>query len=482
MNAIFHPIRTVIMTFLLGCALAHAGLILTAVAGPVNAADGQAGCRSCHPGHRPDAVHDLACATCHGGQERETDRDAAHQGLVAKPADPEHMAAACGSCHGRQVAEVTRSLHFTLSNKINAVRAHFDNEGRLAKLTDIPETTTPATAPALVDDLLRRRCLRCHLFSPGDDYAAVTRGVGCAACHLGFAGGKPESHAFVRPTDQQCLGCHYGNYVGSDYHGRYEHDYHGEYRTPYTVAGYPPRPHGVEYHNLAPDLHQQRGLGCIDCHDHAGHGTQRELRCATCHDWWPGKPVPKIRSLSLRDKVLFLTPSAGGVSRPVPPMRDPAHVTFARTVACQVCHGQWSFNDATTHLLLTHSDDFEPWERLTVQSSSEVESLLEHHLYGNAERAVTMRDGLTGQPKPGVWLQGYTQRRWEQMLVAKDQDGVIKVFRPILDLRLSVMNRDGSVPFDNLAGRDNGLRPYTPHTTGPAGLFFKDRFRHLLAP
>ena len=184
----------------------------------------------------------------------------------------------------------------------------------------------------------------------------------------------------------------------------------------------------------------------------------------------------------MRDQTLFLTPKAGGPARAVPPMRDPAHRTFGRTVACQDCHGQWNFNDSTTHLLLSYDEDVEPWERLTVQSSSEIESLLADHLFNQAERPITMLDGLTGRPKPGIWLQGYTQRRWEQMIVAKDKDGVIKVFRPILDLRLSLVDEDGAVLFDNLAGGDNGLRPYTPHTTGPAGLFFQDRFRHLLAP
>ncbi|MCW5208551.1 hypothetical protein VU11_07945, partial [Desulfobulbus sp. US2] len=84
----------------------------------------------------------------------------------------------------------------------------------------------------------------------------------------------------------------------------------------------------------------------------------------------------------------------------------------------------------------------------------------------------------------GIWYTGFTKRRWEDILIRKDTDGLIKVFRPILDLRLSAVDEDGEIlaDFDNLTGKDEGLLPYTPHTTGPAGLFYEQRFLHLLSP
>jgi hypothetical protein len=93
-----------------------------------------------------------------------------------------------------------------------------------------------------------------------------------------------------------------------------------------------------------------------------------------------------------------------------------------------------------------------------------------------------MRDGLTGESRQGIWYQGFGQRRWEEMIIQKDTDGVVKVFRPVLDLRLSMVEADGQVLFDSIKGSGTGLRPYTPHTTGHAGLFYLDRFKHLLAP
>ena len=452
--------------------------------GPGNAspAAGQAGCIGCHPKVKLEAAHAMPCSRCHGGQDQETSQEAAHTGLIAKPGHPDHMAAACGSCHGKQVAEAARSAHFTLARKVNAIRGHFGAKDRLTVPTDIPEAAEPSSPLALADDMLRRRCLRCHVYSAGDAYSAVTHGTGCSACHLSFQAGKLTSHNFQTPTDTQCLSCHYGNAVGSDYYGRYEHDYHGEYRTPFAPSGAPARPYGVEYHDLAPDIHQQRGLICVDCHGTSGHNDATGVQCASCHDWRPGKPAPAITGVAVRDNALVLTSRASGVPYVIPPMRDPAHTTYGKTVACQVCHAQWTFNDSTTHLLLSKVKDLEPWERLTVQGSSAIEILLENNLYGNTNRPIAMPDGLNGQSRPGIWLQGFTQRRWEQMVIARDSDGLIKVFRPILDLHLSLVNEDGTVPFDNITGRDNGLRPYTPHTTGPAGLFYRDRFRHLLTP
>jgi hypothetical protein len=182
-----------------------------------------------------------------------------------------------------------------------------------------------------------------------------------------------------------------------------------------------------------------------------------------------------------QDQTLLLRGCADGAQHTVPPLRHPAHQQYSQKVACQVCHGQWSFNDAPIHLLLSKQPDFEPWERLTVQSSSEIERLLNHNLHRSNELPLTMRDGLTGEAKPGVWYQGFGQRRWEQMVIRRDSDGIIKVFRPLLDLRLSMVEADGTVPFDNITGQTSGYLPYTPHTTGPAGLFYRERFRHLLS-
>lgn len=442
----------------------------------------QPGCRGCHADMRADANHDFACTDCHDGDNDTAEKEKAHAGLVTRPAHPDRMAARCGRCHEKLTRACAASLHFTLKNAVNLVRDHFGTQGPLESLTGIP-VDEPSTLQALADDMLRRRCLRCHVYSPGDDYAHVRRGTGCAACHLRYEDGRLQDHAFIaRPEDHQCLSCHYANHVGADYHGRFEHDFNWEYRTPYITRSPYIRPYGVEYHDLQPDIHQQRGLLCIDCH--SGAALMRGAAgptCRTCHGWKPGDAPPALDNIRVQGDELILRGRADNREHRVPGLRNPAHGQYGREVACQVCHAQWVFNDSGTYLMRSDTDDYEMWERLTVQSSSWVETLLDHNLYSDEdEMEPAMPDGITGILRPGVWYMGYGQRRWEDFIVRRDRDGIIRLFRPILDLHLSHVDGDGEVRFDNMGGNGSGLLPYTPHTTGPAGLFYLERFSRLL--
>ncbi|MCW5198128.1 hypothetical protein VU06_00070 [Desulfobulbus sp. F3] len=418
-----------------------------------------------------DSKHDLACTDCHQGDNRANEQTAAHQGLITS----ENMTAVCGRCHAKQAEVCVQSAHFTLKNEINLIRSHF-GLAPVAGIKEIPDHSgAPQDKEQLVDDLLRRRCLRCHVQTAGDSYPYVRRGTRCAACHLRKTEGKLDSHAFSIPGERQCLSCHYGNRVGSDFAGMYEHDYGSDFRSPQATAQPFLRPYGVEQHDLAQDIHRQRGLTCLDCHSGAElSGKQAAVQCADCHAPETGK-MPPLKNVRVEGGLLILTARQDGKEHPIPVLKHPAHAQYVGKVACQVCHGQWSFNDQSTHLLLTYSSDTAPWNSLAIQSNSEAEKFI-----ANEEEPV-MSDALTGQKKPGIWLQGYNLRRWERMLIRLDKDGVIKVFRPILDLRLSAVNKDGQVitGLDNITGDGDGLLPYTPHTTGPAGLLYEQRFLHL---
>ncbi len=444
------------------------------------------GCRRCHAEVTLDQHHNQGCISCHRGDNTATEQQKAHTGLVAEPASPANMAKSCGTCHPKQIQGCAGSLHLSLEKAVNLTRHHFGATDTIDSLVAIPlQEKNPALA--LVDDMLRRRCLRCHLYSRGDDYPYITRGTGCAACHLQFSGGSLQSHRFLKsPGDWQCISCHYANHVGADYYGQFEHDFNWEYRTPYTSSEPYLRPYGVELHDLAPDIHQQKGLICIDCHN--GKNLQadqqqikRKISCLSCHaepESWT-RP-PNIKGLEIdKGKPVFIDHS--GHTHAVPMLRNPAHKKYSDRVSCQVCHAQWSFDDYGTYLMRSETDDFDMMERLTVQSSSWVEQLLDHNLNSDEdERDPTMPDTITGKIRPGIWYKGFGRRRWRPIIVRRDDDGVLKVFRPILDLHLSAVDSDGRVLFDDLTGNDDGLRPYTPHTTGPAGLFYLDRFKHLL--
>ncbi|MEN8199903.1 MAG: hypothetical protein ABFR63_07495, partial [Thermodesulfobacteriota bacterium] len=348
----------------------------------------QTGCLACHP-VTLDPAHDFECSSCHQGSMETNDKELAHTGLIKQPAHPDHMQRSCGKCHGEQVKDVSHSLHFTLRNEVNLVRSAFGAEEEVGSLTEIPTTAFPDTPLELADDLLRRRCLRCHPYYSGDRYPAIVRGTGCASCHLHRYEGKLVSHSFLKtPGDSQCLQCHYGNRVGFDYYGRYEHDMNDEYRTPYTTRQDYFRPFGMEYHQLSSDIHQQRGLICVDCHrgEELMGGSNGRISCADCHD--RKKISRKLSAFSLKKTGEDYSLHSAGDNREhaVPLMTHPAHREYENEeIACQVCHGQWSFNDAQTSLLRSDVEEYDDFARLSVQGSFEVEKIIKNNLDFDAE-------------------------------------------------------------------------------------------------
>jgi hypothetical protein len=439
-------------------------------------------CIDCHAVHT-DRNHQQACVSCHKGNNQAESKEAAHVGYVPAPAHPDHLAASCGPCHADIADRIADSVHFTLADSTNLFRRAFGAETDLADFRATPKNISPASALELADDLLRRRCFLCHPYSAGDAYPAVSHGTGCASCHMAFSEGKAVSHNLEKPGDAQCLSCHYGNYVGFDYFGRFEHDLTVEYRTPYTTKNKYFRPYGVEYHQLQADIHHLRGMLCIDCH------TGRELMrqgdekpsCAGCHD---GEEL--MHSLpagveKLQDS--YILHGRNGTDHPLPPMRHPAHEGQTEKVACQACHAQWTFNDVGKHFLRSDTDEFEVWSHLSVQGSFEIETIIDHNNdFDQTELPAEMTDKLTGEAETGLWHKGFTMRRWENVLLGRDGKGRISPMRPLLDYSLSWIDKDEAVRFDSVpsSAPDRGLRPYVPHTTGPAGLFYQERLAKFL--
>ena len=440
-------------------------------------------CIDCHTIHT-DINHQQSCISCHKGNNPANDKESAHMGYVPYPAHPDHLAESCGPCHAEITEQITSSEHFTLYNSTNVFRRAFGAETDLASFLETPKNNSPETDLELADDLLRRRCFRCHPYNSGDDYPSVTHGTGCAACHMAFVEGTAESHSFQRPSDTQCLSCHYGNYVGFDYYGRFEHDFNGEYRTPYTTKNKHFRPYGVEYHQLKPDIHQSRGMLCIDCH------SGRELMekggekpsCKGCH-------LREELQRSLPPRVVarqgvFLLHGRNGKEHTIPLMQHPAHQGQVENISCQACHAQWTFNDFGKHFLRSDTDDFDIWSNLSIQGSFEVETILENNNdFDKTELPAQMTDKITGEQVAGLWYKGYTIRRWESIMLGRDGKGNITTLRPVLDCSLSWIDEEEIVRFNSVLSQapDMGLRPYVPHTTGPAGLFYKQRIEQFLA-
>ncbi len=460
-------------------------------------------CYGCHGAYQKktenDDAHDFSCSNCHGGDPASKSQQGAHAGLIAQPAHPKSMLQTCGPCHLEQVTGVSQSVHASLSKEVNQVRAAFGAafgaKNELAGLTHIPIYDTPETPLALADDLLRRLCLRCHLYSSGDPYPLVGHGTGCAACHFNFNAGAPATHSFLAtPDDKQCLQCHYGNWVGADYHGRYEHDFNEEYRTPYITKDPIVRPYGIEYHQLVPDIHQQKGLICVDCHTGAELMDTQKTATILCQDCHAQQRLETSlpANVSQHEGRYLLFSKGTKRKHDIPLMHHSAHTIAPNDeITCQACHAQWAFNDTGTHLLRNDTNEHDAFWKLTTQGSWEVEKILTYNLNSNASDDIppTMRDKINGEEKKGIWHQGYTMRRWETIQLGRDEKGRIAVMRPVLDLHLSWIDETRKVRFDAVpampptnapnppSSSAQGLRPYTPHTTGSAGIFYRQRLQ-----
>ncbi len=440
-------------------------------------------CTDCHSVHT-DPNHQLSCISCHKGNNQANDQTSAHKGYVPSPAHPDHLAESCGPCHAEIVDRIPSSLHFTLYKSTNIFRKAFGAENDQASFLKTPQKSDPENELELADDLLRRSCFRCHLYSSGDDYPLVSHGTGCAACHMAFNEGKAESHSFQKPGDEQCLSCHYGNYVGFDYYGRFEHDFNIEYRTPFTTKNKHFRPYGIEYHQLKPDVHQLRGMLCIDCH------TGQELMqndgekpsCMGCHH---GEKLQHSLPAQVENRQgLFILHGHDGKDHPIPLLQHPAHEGQTEDITCQACHAQWTFNDFGKHFLRSDTDNFDIWENISVQGNFEIETILDNNNdFDKTELPAHMTDKLTGEQKVGLWHKGFTMRRWETIILGRDNKGRITTMRPALDYSLSWIDEEENVRFDSVSSLtpDRGLRPYVPHTTGPAGIFYRERIEEFLA-
>jgi hypothetical protein len=443
--------------------------------------DKDSGCLSCHEVYDKtmDTSHNFSCTTCHGGEDRADKKEKAHKGLIARPASPAQMNEKCGECHKEITAALPHTSHYTLSPSTNLFRSAYGAPEEVQSFNEIKSHANPQNPLELADDLLRRRCYRCHIFSPGDEYSAVRHGVGCAACHMQLKEGSSTPHSFQQPGDEQCLSCHYGNYVGADYHGHFEPDFKPEYRTPWwtSAEAAAARPWGVEYIQLTPDIHQQKGMQCIDCHSGSElMKGEKSLTCTSCHD---GEALQTALPDGVKaESGIFTFTDHRGQIHPLPLMQDPAHLM--KKVDCQVCHAQWGFNDMEKHYLRSDTQNYDQFLNLAIQGSSEVERIVQTSDNSRGENfPLVMTDKITGKAMPGVWYKGFLMRRWEEVLLGRRADGTITTVRPLLDYQISWIDKNGELRIDSEESHpDRGeYQPYTPHTTGPAGLQYLERIR-----
>lgn len=281
------------------------------------------GCLVCHSNHtglggahRPEAI---GCASCHLGNTTTLDLDRAHAAMVRVPgnlADAPHTCGTAG-CHADILPRVERSIMATFSGVIDVNRRIFG------------EAVDPAAPPPHVRDLqhsaadshLRQLCVSCHLGQEKETFGPIvqeSRGGGCNACHLvyspaaaqaleryearplGARQAAPAVHPSltVNPDNGHCFGCHSrSGRISTSYEGWHELREAPPATELKNDSATAPRfrllDDGRYFTRMTPDVHQTRGMDCIDCHTSSevmGGGKivrrkseQLQVRCEDCH-------------------------------------------------------------------------------------------------------------------------------------------------------------------------------------------------------
>lgn len=466
-------------------------------------------CVRCHETNAVmDSKHAVACTKCHHGNAEAEGKDAAHVGLIKDPGDLKTVDKTCAVCHPEESRRVKHSAMALAPRIINHTRFAFggqktpDPAYATTKDDGLKQVPHPGESQNLGDDLLRRSCLRCHLYTKGSDRWGEHRGLGCSACHVAYpntSDGKPRSHSLVRdPGITACLKCHNSNHVGADYVGLFEKDFDRGFRSPLMQGRQPTRIYGSEQHRLLSDVHFRAGMKCTDCHTlDEVHGTGEASRspynvvrisCESCHVCGDH---PAIQRTDNGEMALLR-----GKGRTVPtwnaksiPHRVGMHKEKLR---CSACHAAWSFQDYGFHLMLEEKADYWKWASTAAQNDPQVQSLLSREIGTDAE-LITPADGqvpaksqdqwnlpvtkdwLTGETRPGAWFRGYTERKWSRPPLGLDRRGKVSIMRPMYQYVISHVDADNNLLLDrHVPTTGSGqpaliVNPYSPHTIAAKG-------------
>ena len=477
-------------------------------------------CLSCHKGIEPiSPTHTFKCAVCHLRPE-DNQRKALtdHQEIVRNPSAPGNMKIFCIKCHAKEIKQVKNSLHSTMAGIINQTRylwgaqknaapAIYGLSGPLKPLPQPDLSLYPESPAMLVDDFLRRRCLRCHIHTKGIESTGLYRGTGCAACHVIYNNdgryrgtdqaidrskkGYPARHTFTKLIpNAQCLHCHNNNHVGADYEGLFEHDYNDSYRSPMVNGKLKGATYGLNQHHLARDIHAEKGLWCMDCHTRKdvmgdGHTYSYEMEvpkrsCTDCHGGF-NNTAPDLANRAIRkvsDGFLFISKNHGKKHRlPLFSPNSTGHRIQAHAkVRCSACHAQWSYQDYGMSVMREDVINDYKWWSLTAQGDPYLQKKLKKYVESPDTVYPVSMDRLSGKDTSGIWSVGWRFRRWEQMPLGVDHDGRYSILRPLYQYLVTYVDQAGNVPLDSIApsrgdgtGKGWAFMPYVPHTTAPFG-------------
>ena len=472
-------------------------------------------CLACHAKLEPASHSHAGCASCHGGDEAEPDKEIAHRGMFGprNPADPRHWEQSCGSCHPQQLARVKSSLMYTNTGMIKNIQKTWEGEdGRLYAAR--PESTfNAAGAPLellgvadldnLSGELYRKFCALCHVGIESHAAFGSTHGSGCAACHFPtnddatYQGKDPalrgrwphsESHAMATlPENQVCARCHdRSGRIALSYMGRND----GNNALVPTRDGLPGPTMisgGRNVTAIAPDIHFAKGLDCIDCHtsrDVMGDGyayenlyQQVEITCEDCHGGaqapprW--EPIVRENEDPLRESRSYAEPVQAGMKMVLTAKGRKYSNVFYDDAQEQISlrgkrsgklHRSKVVTGTPEHAIVGH----ERLECFSCHSRTVVQCYGCHTEYDQGRMGM---DYIKGQETPGAFSEMEDYRTLYPFPLALNQRGRISPVTPGCQTFVTVTDPQGKKVSDGYVSRFKGknqlrFAPFFSHNVG----------------
>jgi hypothetical protein len=508
-------------------------------------------CLSCHEGIEVISYRmakmwgaDTKCEVCHRGNPTAHTKKEAHKGMIAHPGDLRVQSLTCGQCHDdsgvfrkdveglipgvvrmsrvvssgerNHTARVLRNSMATCAGEIAITRYLWGSqEDKVAKygvrkinslraqaskgvtlLNPLPSANT-----SHADHLLRSACLKCHLWTRGEEKRGLYRAGGCDACHVLYADdglsrtgdptisktapGHPVKHEItIKVTVTQCMHCHNneGARVGFAYTGKVQ----SRGSLPYQPDGTQPDPtYGVCVLPLnRGDVHYDKGLSCIDCHttrelhgDGTLYGTMKGevgIRCESCHGTpyevaslkdGSGRPLTNLYRQG--DEVIQVAKITGKrhtipqlerlMARSALPsaMSIPGHVKELKgknQLECYACHG------------------------LTVPQYYGYSFKRDDRKVSPVDWVVGTGERVDPSPSGGKWSIDYAYLRWENPVLGINTKGRVSTYLPLYQGFLTHISEEGETivhnQFNKTASGLPGLCmvPIQPHTNSKRAL------------
>jgi hypothetical protein len=361
------------------------------------------GCLLCHNNvkgmeelHNPEKI---GCFSCHSGNRLTRDKAEAHKNMILIPGNSSNSIKTCGviGCHPQMIPRMQNSIMNSMNGVVSVDKWVFGESG-----TPTSKTPIDSIAYSPADTHLRNLCASCHLSKEKIEAGPInelSRGGGCLACHLNYsAEARKELQNYskskkvfrvhpqlsVKVTDDHCFGCHSRS-------GRISLSYEGWHETLYKQedvkgkSGFRILDDGRVVEKIKADIHSERGMSCIDCHQSyevMGDGSyymhkeeQEKIQCIDCHflsepktakyssfDSESGKIAeldkliqadrnyltvsknnfPMVNGFYKNNTAYLIKKSSGQISG----IKPPSHICSAgnvhKNLSCNSCHSSWS--------------------------------------------------------------------------------------------------------------------------------------------